>query len=253
MENRAAVFTSQPQDVEVFRNGAWEPGSLLGWRHDAEGLCQVWVRLLAAGLEETTWTALEYLRLPDPESPMHALSAVDALGAGRDAEPPLTGTMTAIRPVPVPAPRPAAALAGPSELTATINLFAVRGHDDSAAAEEAARCGRSGGRRRAPDGLDAGRERAEERRPAVVATPGRHRAPAAEVAVGRHRAADTGVWPAVRADEAPEPAHPSPPASATGWEGSDVDLLTRPMRLDDVPGRMPQPRRAHRDAWLAGR
>jgi hypothetical protein len=73
------------------------------------------------------------------------------------------------------------------------------------------------------------------------------------VAVGRHRAADTGVWPAVRVDEAPEPAQPSLPVSAAGWQGPDVDLLTRPMRLDDVPGRMPQPRRAHRDAWLAGR
>src|SRR5829696_8733889 len=40
MENRAAVFTSQPQAVEVYQAGAWWAGELLGWRHDTNGSAQ---------------------------------------------------------------------------------------------------------------------------------------------------------------------------------------------------------------------
>ena len=59
MENRAAVFTSQPQAVEVYQAGAWWAGELLGWRHDADGSCQVWVRVVLGGVEETAWTDLD--------------------------------------------------------------------------------------------------------------------------------------------------------------------------------------------------
>src|SRR3954447_3611747 len=65
MENRAAVFTSQPQAVEVYQAGAWWAGELLGWRHDADGSCQVWVRVVLGGVEETAWTDLATLRLPE--------------------------------------------------------------------------------------------------------------------------------------------------------------------------------------------
>jgi hypothetical protein len=259
MENRAAVFTSQPQDVEVYRRDAWQPGSLLGWRHDSDGLCQVWVRLVGGGADETIWTALEYLRLPEPAAPpVRSLSALDAPldappRASGDAQPPLTGTMAAIRPVPVPAPRPAAAPpASCSELTATMNLFAVRDDDDHGATAAAVRGGRSGGRRRAPDRTDAV-ERAQASPPVAAGMPGRHRAPAPDAAIGRHRAADTGVRPAVRADQAPEGTPASLPGSAAVLEGPDVNLLTRPMRLDDVAGRVSRSRRSNRDAWPAGR
>ena len=59
MENRAAVFTSQPQAVEVYQAGAWWSGELLGWRHDANGTCQVWVRVILGGVEETAWMDLD--------------------------------------------------------------------------------------------------------------------------------------------------------------------------------------------------
>ena len=65
MENRAAVFTSKPQAVEVYQAGAWWAGELLGWRHAADGSCQVWVRVVLGGVEETAWTDLETLRLPE--------------------------------------------------------------------------------------------------------------------------------------------------------------------------------------------
>ena len=41
------------------------PGELLGWRHDADGSCQVWVRVVLGGVEETAWTDLATLRLPE--------------------------------------------------------------------------------------------------------------------------------------------------------------------------------------------
>src|SRR5215212_7394804 len=65
MENRAAVFTSEPQAVEVYQAGTWWAGELLGWRHDADGSCRVWVRVVLGGVEETAWTDLATLRLPE--------------------------------------------------------------------------------------------------------------------------------------------------------------------------------------------
>jgi len=244
VENRAAVFTSQPQDVEVYRNGVWWPGSLLGWRHDADGGCRVRVRLAGDGAEES-WTVLEYLRLPEPApapSAVRHLSVVDA-PARPSGDAALTATMAAIRAVPSPAARAVSEPPAASELTATMNLFAVRDLDeDTQAAVAAAPAPRSGGRRRAPET----EEHPVASVPTLAAAPGRHRAPAAGGgASGRHRAADTGMWPAVRVDGAPEP-------SASFDDAADRHLLTRPMRLDDVPGRVPQPRRAALEGRLAG-
>ncbi len=65
MENRTAVFAAQPQSVEVYQAGAWWAGELLGWRHDDSGTCQVWVRVVLGGVEETAWMDLAGLRLPE--------------------------------------------------------------------------------------------------------------------------------------------------------------------------------------------
>lgn len=82
MENRAAVFTNQSQDVEVYQDGVWWPGSLLGWRHDTNGSCQVWVRIRIGGSESTVWTELHALRLPDP-APDRAVAPVSPSWAER--------------------------------------------------------------------------------------------------------------------------------------------------------------------------
>jgi hypothetical protein len=250
MESRAAVFQSQPQDVEVYRNGAWWPGSLLGWRHDVDGGCQVWVRLAPGGAEETTWTALDLLRLPEPEpvaQPTRHLSVVDA-PAERSGDPALTATMTALRAVPTPAARRAGGSPDPSQITATVSLFAVRDHDEEA--QTVVPAPRPGGRRRAPDRVD-GAAVTVDRPAAVASASGRHRAPApGGAASGRHRAADTAVRPAVRPDEAPAASRGTTPARP---DESDAHPLTRPMRLDDISGRVPQPRRALLDGRLTGR
>src|SRR4029453_4347107 len=65
MENRAAVFTSKPQAVEVYQAGAWWSGELLGWRHAADGSGQGWVRGVLGGAEEPAGPRPEPLRLPE--------------------------------------------------------------------------------------------------------------------------------------------------------------------------------------------
>src|SRR4051794_18808407 len=62
--SRAAVFAHQTKSVEVYVENAWWPGSILGWRHDGEGACSVWVRVMAAGVDREIWTGLSDLRLP---------------------------------------------------------------------------------------------------------------------------------------------------------------------------------------------
>src|SRR3712207_6477388 len=63
--SRAAVFTQQSQSVEVHLEGAWWPGSLLGWRHDGGGACEVWVRVTVEGADREAWTDLAEVRLPE--------------------------------------------------------------------------------------------------------------------------------------------------------------------------------------------
>ncbi len=258
MESRAAVFTSQPQNVEVYAAGEWLPGSLLGWRHDAGGACQVWVRLTMGGVEESTWTDLESLRLPEPHlavAPEPAEAPAEDPAATRSLR--LSGVSAT---GPVRRGRPAAPGARPAREVR--ELPAVR-------EDAASRAVHPAGRRRA-DSRVVG-ETAEF--PAVGVRAGRHRAPASPSGSGRHRAADTGVWPAVT--DSPVDVR-TPAARAAGawgarsddtWPGVsgaswsepgapslEPDLLTRPMRLGGV-GRgesVPQPRSARWDDTLTG-
>jgi hypothetical protein len=82
--NRAAVFTQQSQSCEVFVDGAWWSGSLLGWRHDGAGACEMWVRVSVAGVERETWRDLADVRLPEarpapvlvPDSGIHPFAGL---------------------------------------------------------------------------------------------------------------------------------------------------------------------------------
>ncbi|MGK5111655.1 hypothetical protein [Geodermatophilus sp. CPCC 205506] len=68
-EPRSAAFTQHSPDVEVYSDGAWWPGAILGWRHDQRGACEVSVRAVVAGRERESWVDLGDLRLPEPELP----------------------------------------------------------------------------------------------------------------------------------------------------------------------------------------
>ena len=235
-ENRAAVFSNQPQDVEVYRDGVWWPGLLLGWRHDAHGSCQVWVRIEAGGSESTIWTELESLRLPGAvhERPLGSVPN----GAGGETERPVVG----------------------ADPAATRELRRI---------DDGPRAGRSARRATEPAPIGAEVEpdavpswRLAAARAGGAATPGRHRAPAAG---GRHRAADTETFPAVPDVESTVRQRVAwPVAVEDGWPvvveeprsapssrswaprtESDSDLFTRPLRLNPVsPGPVPLPRGA---------
>jgi hypothetical protein len=275
MENRAAVFTSQPQAVEVYQAGTWWAGELLGWRHDASGSCQVWVRVVLGGVEETAWTDLASLRLPERHL------AVAAEPAGRGTHAPGTQEMSVAR---HPAGRRARSVDADGPATAGLpmvrdlavvpDLPAAGGRRT---ADETAQFA-SVGRRRAPETAESpavgGRRTADET--AQFASVGRRRAPedapvrpVPAVPAGRHRAADTGLLAAVSdaatsrvaagpmtgGPAAPRPTVPSQePAgrTRTGWtapEGLEPELLTRPMRLSD---HVPHARRPRVDGSVRG-
>lgn len=236
MENRAAVFTSQPQDVEVFQDGVWWPGSLLGWRHDTQGSCQVWVRIDDGGAGSTIWTDLGALRLPGsaPQpSPASLAAPGDRFARSTDDDPAATRELRRIGDGPTSARRGRPSL-GPVTVT--------EGAGESVPSWRlaAARADGSG-------------------------TSGRHRAPAVG---GRHRAADTETFPAVTADPAVRQQPSWPMAVEDGWPvvveeprpaaerswaprtTSDSDVFTRPLRLGAVSAApAPQPR----GSWGAGR
>jgi hypothetical protein len=267
MENRAAVFTSQPQAVEVYQAGTWWAGELLGWRHDADGSCQVWVRVVLGGVEETAWTDLATLRLPErhlavapapssrfaPETQEMSVARHPAGRRGRsEGDSSSTTGLPKARDLAIVPDRSAAPLPSGRRRAPEEPAAATAG-DRRRAADEVS----SGGRRRAP-------EVATAEQPAVPASPGRHR-PAGDP--GRHRTADTGLFPAVAAAErrtspdehtgagsawnAPASRPPRPEQKVErardGWaapDGLEPDLLTRPMRLTD---QMPHSRRPRVD------
>ena len=271
VENRTAVFASQPQSVEVFQAGAWWAGELLGWRHGDDGACQVWVRVVLAGVEETAWTDLAALRLPERH-----LAVAPELSAPRDA----SSTQKLPR-----ATSPRRERSGDEAATASMpmvrDLTVVGGGAPRAGGRRRApeapntvvadvpSAPRPGGRRRAPEAPETvvadapaaprsgGRRRAPEAPETVVAaaeTPapssgGKRRAPdaastdapetAPPVDPGRHRKADTGLFPAITA------ATPAVSAKSVPAKNAPPALPARPSRLDDTFGGR------SRSAWKA--
>ncbi|RBY80629.1 hypothetical protein DQ238_08650 [Geodermatophilus sp. TF02-6] len=207
-------------------DGAWWPGSILGWRHDGQGVCEVWVRVAVAGVEREVWTDLADLRLPARARPASAAEPVAAEPVA-GSEPTAGGSAA-----------PAVSL---SEAAARERL--VAGVLAAPQLPAAAAPSSSASWRRRRHGGDVTAEL-----PAVRAdTPaGRHRAPAG---TGRHRAADD-----------PPPSEPTPAPGPAPTPGSapapmcadatvlmarpEVDHLTRPLRLGD---RLPRPWTPRRD------
>ena len=205
------MFTQQSQSVEVFLDGAWWPGSLLGWRHDGRGSCEVWVRVTVGGRDRETWTDLAEVRLPEPRpEPAPATGAGPFAALGEEL---LPGASAA----------PAVSL---SEAAAREQRMAGIVPASAPAAT----------RRRRRHGGDGTAEM-----PAVHSgAAGRHRASAV---AGRHRAVDGLAEP----EEAPRPDAGAPvPADATVLmpRVTEPDCLTRPLRLGD---RVPRPRLARPD------
>jgi hypothetical protein len=234
MENRAAVFTSQPQAVEVYQAGAWWAGELLGWRHDSNGSCQVWVRVVLGGVEETAWTDLTTLRLPERHltvaqpaaayAPATQEMSVARHPSGRrarsaDTDPQATAGLPLVRDLAAVPDLPSTGGRRTADETAQFASVGRRRAPEAVAST-------SGGRRRAPETGESpsvGRRRAPENvaavavpasavPPSAVAAPGasgRHRAPGAPCApgapdapdapadLGRHRTAKTGLLPVV--------------------------------------------------------
>jgi hypothetical protein len=252
MGSRAAVFSSEPQAVEVYQAGTWWSGELLGWRHLSDGSCQVQVRVVVAGIEETAWTDLAALRLPERHltvasafvagSPTQQLPRTPSRArAGVDGDAAATASMPMVRDLSVVggAPRPGGRRRAPEtgEMATVASVVVTR----------------PGGRRRAPetgdmpavtpapDARPSGRRRAPEtgEMTAVVPAPrqgGRRRAPETgempAAVPGRHRTADTGLFPTV-ADSAPTWGSAAAP---------EPDLFTRPMRLSDQAPHARRPR-----------
>ncbi len=231
MENRAAVFTSEPQAVEVYQAGAWWSGELLGWRHTVDGSCQVWVRVVLDGVEETAWTELETLRLPErhlamaPE-PAAVRSADRELSVARHPSSRRehradSGSSTASLPVvwdlsvvPDATVAPAGGRRRAPDVPVAMQSGGRRRAPDVPAPALSGGCRRApeppasavpGGRRRAPEETTStgGRRRAPEDAASAAgpaAVPGRHGVAAPTVGPGnpgRQRTADTGLFPAV--------------------------------------------------------
>ena len=62
---RAAATIAQPLEAEVFVDGIWRPGAVLGWRHDGFGRCEASVRVHLAGGARVLGVDLAALRLPE--------------------------------------------------------------------------------------------------------------------------------------------------------------------------------------------
>ncbi len=205
--SRAAVFTQQSQNCEVFVDGAWWPGSLLGWRHDGEGACRMWVRVTVAGVDRETWTDLAEVRLPEARP-------APALGPDGGVDP-FAGLGEELLPGASAAP-----LLSLSEAAAREQR--VAGVIPASAA--------AGGRRRRRHGGDVTAEQPAVHGPSA----GRHRA-------GRHRASDGAVQPEETRDAEPSDAEPSD-ATVLMPRATEADCLTRPLRLGDRVARPRLPR-----------
>ena len=265
MDSRAAVFTSSPQAVEVYQAGTWWRGELLGWRHEASGACQMWVRVVVGGSHEEAWIDLASLRLP--ESHLAPATEPERIDSRVSQELPTAQAVSALRGhrVDTDAATTAALPMIRDEVPAR-----VASRPSVGTGAPAVSAPRSGGRRRAPEDTDVRVAVAAD----VSVPAGRHRAPRDE---GRHRAADTEIFAAIAAQDGSaavasaasvDPAAESPraarPHAGAAWSvpqarsarpeenygrpevcaGRDAepDLLTRPMRLGDLSASSRRPR-----------
>ena len=234
MESRAAVFTSQPQAVEVYQAGAWWSGELLGWRHEADGTCQVSVRVTLGGIEETAWMDLTGLRLPE----RHLAVA---------PEPAVAGDASSTQKLPRASSAARRGRPAPGHSAATASMPAVRDLSVVPAGP------RSGGRRRAPEAPEAvtapaspplgrqasrpggprdGRRRSCLRAAVRRSAPGTRGGRAGGTARGRRRDGGSGRRSAPRGDgrrprTAPEGRHGAVPRDQGLHPG---DAFRRPLR-----------------------
>lgn len=204
--SRAAVFTSPSQSVEVFLEGDWWPGSILGWRHDGGGACEVWVRVTVMGADRETWTDLAEVRLPEAR-PAPAL--VPDAGAA-----PFAGVAEELLPGASAAP-----LLSLSEAAAREQR--VAGVLDTSVPATPRRRGRHGGDVTAEMPAVHG---------GVVA--GKHRASGV---AGRHRAVD--ALPQTEETPRAVPADVLTDATVLMPRATEADCLTRPLRLGDRASR----------------
>jgi hypothetical protein len=204
--SRAAVFTQQSQDVEVCLDGSWRPGSILGWRHEDDGACEVWVRAVVDGDPREVWTDLAAVRLPEPSAPPTVtLVVASGVTPGKAVPEPVT---------------PSAATVSLGRAAARERLLAGALATPRLPAAET-----EAGRRR----RHGGDVTAESPAVPAGAAAGRHRAPRSG---GRHRAIDEQA--AATAD--PAVAGPLPAVRP------EAECLTRPLRLGDRPSRPHLPR-----------
>lgn len=234
---RAAVFTQQSQSVEVYLDGTWEPGSLLGWRHDGVGACQVWVRTTVDGREQESWTDLADVRLPEtrPAPTLVPQTGTDPFAdlaeellPGASAAPVLSLSEAAAREqrlagaAPGAAPSPGPLRRHGADLTAEMSAV----HLDPAAGRHRA-AGMSGRHRAA----DTGAQRTAVQQTAVqqplVQKCGLHQ-PAAQQTVSKQGA---------------EPRREVGDATVLMPRAAEADFLTRPLRLGDRASR-PRPTRS---------
>lgn len=261
MDSRAAVFTSSPQSVEVYQAGTWWAGELLGWRHDSSGTCQMWVRVVVGGVEETAWIELTALRLPDarPASaatagridsratqvlpPAQAVSALRGRTPGADAA--TTAALPMIRdeaPAPAVAERRTGRRRAPEEAPVAAPREASAVEPAPILALPAAETGASAGRHRAPD--DEGRHRAADTEVFAAVTDATDQFPAVEPeprrTAARPHVGAGWVVPAARTAR-PEESYGRAEV-CTGRIDAEPDLLTRPMRLSDLGASSRRPR-----------
>jgi hypothetical protein len=209
------------------------------------------VRVVLGGAEESAWTDLSTLRLPERHLAVATVACASDGPVTREA--PVTRVAPAVP-----------GIGGNRDLAETASRPLVRdlavGPTHSAAGVR-----RPGGRRRAPEtGPLAAVATAESPFAGTVATAavprGRHRAPALDP--GRHRAADTGMLPVISGPGSGAVGVPTPRTARAGerlptasrdpWPTAvdpEPDLLTRPMRLNDLA---PHSRRPRVDGSLAG-
>ncbi|MCW2699663.1 MAG: uncharacterized protein JWQ45_1198 [Blastococcus sp.] len=262
------MFTTQPQAVEVHQRGEWRPGQLLGWRHDPDGTCQVWVRVVVDDVEESAWTDLTALRLPErhlsvapeesfesaqvtPASPEARASSTDAGRAGA-RDPFETASLPLVRdrsvaPTRISGSAPRSGRRGRAPDTATLVALPVPAVPATPASVSSA-----GAPSAAAPSMGAGFTDTSPAGSAAVdgGLRGRHRAPADP---GRHRAADTGLLPVIAAGAdaavASTPLRarvnellPAPLNVGPACQDAEPDLLTRPMRLADLTSHSRRPR-----------